>query len=82
MKEKLDLQKGGVDNAKIVWYREQIIERELSETTNEATLALQSLRVGANQLGGAEAKEKIVFYMKLEGDLARYRCEYVTRKDK
>ena len=55
VKEKLDLQKGGVDNSKIMWYREQIIERELGETTNEATLALQSLVIGANTLIGTEA---------------------------
>ena len=55
LKEKLDLQKGGVDNAKIMWYREQIIERELGETTNEAKLALQSLVIGANTLIGTEA---------------------------
>jgi len=47
LKEKLDLQKGGTDHSKIVWYREQVIEKELFEATTEATSALQTVMAGA-----------------------------------
>jgi len=49
LKEKLVLQKGEADNAKVAaWYREKIIERELKEVNDEATTALQTMISAAN----------------------------------